>query len=187
MSNRFVIEPSALPGLNTVTRLPIADSRGFFERMYCTESLTAEGFSKPVVQINRTLTQKKATVRGLHFQRLPYAETKMVSCLRGEVFDVAVDLRANSLTYLKWHGEILTSDNFKSLIIPEGFAHGFQTLVDNCEMLYFHTEFFHPESEGGISAIDPAIGIQWPLEICEISKRDLSFSLISNRNKGIEL
>ena len=124
-----------LSGLKVLQRKPISDSRGYLERFFCTEELEALALGKHIAQINCTLTANLGTVRGMHFQRPPHAEIKFVSCLRGEVFDVAVDLRNNSPTFLCWHAEVLSADNHKTLVIPEGFAHGFQTLADNCEML----------------------------------------------------
>jgi dTDP-4-dehydrorhamnose 3,5-epimerase len=110
----------------------------------------------------------------MHFQREPNAEMKFVTCLRGEVFDVAVDLRPGSPTYLRWHGEILSGSNHKTLVIPEGFAHGFQTLTEDCEMLYLHTASHHSGSEGGLHPLDPALSIPWPLPVAEMSARDSS-------------
>jgi len=126
-------------------------------------------------------------VRGLHFQYPPHAETKFVSCIRGKVFDVAVDLREGSSTFLQYHAVTLTEENSRTFLIPEGFAHGFQTLSKNCEMLYFHTETYHPDSEGALNATDTHINIKWPLEITERSERDQSHSIISSSFKGIRL
>ena len=108
----------------------------------------------------------------MHFQHPPHAETKFISCLTGEVFDVAVDLRRGSPTFLLWHAEILSADNHKTFIIPEGFAHGFQTLTKDCEILYLHTTAYRADAEGGLNASDPRLGIQWPLSIAEQSARD---------------
>lgn len=109
----------------------------------------------------------------------------MVSCIRGEVFDVALDLRKGSKSFLGWHGEVLSEKNFKSLLIPKGFAHGFQTLTDDCEMLYLHTEKYSPELEGALNVNDPAIKIQWPLEISQISERDKQHPYITQEFKGV--
>jgi len=123
----------------------------------------------------------------MHFQNAPYAETKFVTCLRGEVFDVAVDVRKNSPTFLHWHGELLTQDNHTTLLIPEGFAHGFQTLTSDCEMLYFHTAAYHADSEGALNAQDPRLTIKWPMAITEQSERDKSHALITPNFKGVQL
>jgi dTDP-4-dehydrorhamnose 3,5-epimerase len=122
----------------------------------------------------------------MHFQRPPYAETKFVSCLRGEVFDVAVDLRRGSPTFLFWHGEILSADNHRTMVIPEGFAHGFQTLCDDCEMLYFHSAAYHEAAEGGVNALDPLLAIKWPLEVTTLSDRDLAHPRLVGEFKGLD-
>ena len=121
----------------------------------------------------------------MHFQRPPHAETKIVSCLRGEVFDVAIDLRSWSSTYLRWHGEVLSAENHRTLLIPEGFAHGFQALVDDCEMLYFHTAAYQPGAESGLNPADPAVAIRWPLPISELSARDRAHALIADGFDGM--
>ena len=146
--SRFDFTPTALPGLQLLHRKVIEDQRGFLSRFYCAEEFAVAGIIKPIAQINHTLTRKRGAVRGLHFQHPPHAETKLVSCLRGAIFDVAVDLRSGSPTFLQWHGEILTATNLKSLLIPEGYAHGFQALTEDCELIYLHTAAHHPEAEG---------------------------------------
>ena len=123
----------------------------------------------------------------MHFQYPPHAETKFVSCIRGEVFDLAIDLRKGSSTYLHYHAEILTEENHKTLVIPEGFAHGFQTLTPNCEMLYLHTREYAPEAEGALNAADPALNIQWPLDIQEMSERDQIHPMVAEGFEGIQL
>ena len=137
------------------------------------------------MQVNHTLTAKRGTVRGLHFQCPPYAETKLVNCLRGEVFDVAVDLRQGSPTFLQWHAEILTANNHKTLLIPEGFAHGFQTLTEDCELLYFHTAAYQPSAEGGLNAQDPRLDIDWPTTVTELSARDAAYPLVTQEVIGM--
>ena len=176
-----------LSDLKLVQRKGIEDSRGFLSRFYCFEEFAALGIGKPIAQINHTLTHKKGTVRGLHFQYPPYAETKFVSCLRGEIFDVAVDLRRSSPTFLRWHGEVLSAANRKSLLIPEGYAHGFQALSDECELVYLHTCAYHPESEGALSVNDPQLAIVWPLAIAEISDRDRMHKLLDQNFQGVTL
>ena len=167
---RFVAQASKLAGLQVITRQPIADARGWFERAYCFDTFAQLGLAKTISQINRSFTTQKGSVRGMHFQTAPFAETKFVSCLRGEVFDVAVDLRAGSPTFLQWHGEVLSADNQRSLLIPEGFAHGFQTLSADCEMLYLHTHKFDPTSSSGVNPLDPRLAINWPLPITETTE-----------------
>jgi len=185
MSSRFELISTPLAGLTLIQRKPIADDRGLFERLFCQEELKEAGLDKPIVQINRSLTRTKGTVRGMHFQYPPHAEAKIVSCLRGEVFDVAVDIRAGSSTFLQWHGEVLSAENSKSLLIPEGFAHGFQTLTDDCELLYFHTAAYAPHAEGGLRWDDPRIGIVWPQDVVDLSERDRRFPFLTASFGGI--
>lgn len=183
--SRFNLIDTTINDLKVVERKPIGDARGFLCRMYCAESFSAFGVSKPIEQINHTLTEIKGTVRGLHFQYAPHAETKLVSCIKGEVYDVAVDLRKDSPTFLKWHAEILSANNHKSLLIPEGFAHGFQTLTDNCELIYLHTEAYVPSAEGAFNALDSCLNIQWPLTITELSERDRKHAMIDEKFQGL--
>jgi dTDP-4-dehydrorhamnose 3,5-epimerase len=170
--SRFTITDLPLPGLKLVERQNLGDARGFLSRMFCAEELALAGWKKPVSQINLTMTAKRGTVRGMHFQHPPHSEMKLVNCVRGSVFDVAVDLRANSPTFLQWHAEKLSAQNGRALLIPEGFAHGFQTLTDDCELLYLHSMPYVPSSEGALNAQDPALAVNWPLAITELSERD---------------
>lgn len=182
MSQRFEIIPASIPEVTILVRRPIGDHRGFLERMFCVSELAdLIPSGKSIVQINRTLTSERGVVRGMHFQNPPYAETKFVSCLKGEIFDVAVDIRPESPTYLQWHAEVLSAENGRTLVIPEGFAHGFQTLVPDCELLYFHTAVHDPASEGALNALDPVLGIPWPLEVTAMSQRDQSHPLLNHR------
>ena len=150
---------------------PYIDHRGKFGRIYCQDELKQIGHYKQIVQINHSLTRKRGAVRGMHFQHPPKAEIKMVKCLRGSVFDVIVDLRRDSDTLLQWYGEVLSDDNLKMMYVPEGFAHGFQTLEEKTELLYLHTEFYSPEHEGGVRYNDPRLNISWPVEVTEVSEK----------------
>lgn len=179
------ITSTPLAGLMRVQRTCIEDSRGFFSRFFCADTLRASGFDAPVAQMNHTLTRRRGAVRGLHFQRPPHAEIKIVSCLRGEVFDVAVDLRHGSPTFLRWHAEILSAGNHTSLLIPRGFAHGFQTLTDDCELIYLHSAAYAPGSEGALNALDPALGIGWPLAVTDLSARDRAHPALAPDFEGI--
>jgi dTDP-4-dehydrorhamnose 3,5-epimerase len=170
MTERFEVKASKLAGLQIITRQPIVDARGWFERAYCADTFAELGIFKTISQINRSFTVQKGSVRGMHFQTAPFMETKFVSCLKGEVFDVAVDLRANSPTFLQWHAEILSASNQRSLLIPEGYAHGFQTLSTDCEMLYLHTQKFDPASSSGVNPLDPRLAIAWPIPITETTE-----------------
>ena len=187
MSQRFVVNGTPLAGLCVLQRQPLRDSRGFLERIYCAEELAPLTRDRAIVQINHTHTAARGTVRGMHYQLPPHAETKFVSCLRGEVFDVAVDIRAGSPTFLQWHGEKLTGDNHKTLLIPEGFAHGFQALSEDCEMLYFHTMAYDPTAECGLNANDPRLAICWPLTVGGQSLRDLDHPLVDRLFAGVVL
>lgn len=183
--SRFDFLITDLAGLTLIERKPIADTRGFLARLYCAEEFRAVGWSKPIAQINHTLTRKCGAVRGLHFQYPPYTESKLVNCLKGQVFDVAVDLRRGSPTFLKWYGAILSADNHRSLLIPGGFAHGFQSLTDDCELVYLHTTPYHPEAESALNVKDPKLGISWPLPITELSERDRAHPFIGVDFLGI--
>ncbi len=185
--SRFDFKKTGLGGLYSVIRKPIEDSRGYFVRFYCGEEFQSMGLTKSISQINHTLTQKKGAVRGMHFQNPPFTESKLVSCIKGEIFDVAVDIRKGSPTFLKWHAEILTGNENNSLFIPDGFAHGFQTLTDNCELIYLHTAPYRPKVENALNALDPRLAINWPLVITEISERDRAQQMIDNDFAGIEI
>ncbi|MEO9590361.1 dTDP-4-dehydrorhamnose 3,5-epimerase family protein [Rhodopirellula bahusiensis] len=187
MTNRFQIHTTPLKDLIVLERQPIGDHRGFLERMHCDADLGELLDGSSIVQINRTLTQQRGTVRGMHFQQPPHCEKKIVSCLRGEIFDVAVDLRPGSQSYLQWHGATLSESNHRTMFIPEGFAHGFQTLTDDCELLYLHTAFYNAESEAGLNATDSGLAIQWPLEISQRSDRDNRHPKLEDGFNGIQL
>lgn len=185
--NRLSVTDLPLKGLKRLVRYRFGDHRGFLARIFCAEELAATGWNKPIAQINHTYTAKQGTVRGLHFQYPPYAEMKLVTCLRGTVWDVAVDVRASSPTFLQWHAERLSSDNGAALLIPEGFAHGFQALTDDVELLYCHSMAYTPQAEGGLRPQDERLGISWPLSIAELSHRDAGHSLIESGFEGVRL
>jgi len=166
---------------------PFKDDRGRFARIFCKKELSTIGLKKEIVQINHSLTVQKGALRGMHFQYSPKAEIKIVRCLRGSVFDVIVDLREGSPTFLKWHGEVLSVENMKMMYVPEGFAHGFQTLEENSELLYLHTEFYSPGSEGAIRFDDPMVGIEWPLDVTDISEKDKKYAFLKNEFQGIKI
>lgn len=187
MVNRFTITDTPLSGLKVIERQCLGDSRGFLSRLFCADELSTAGWIQPIAQINQTYTAKAGTIRGMHFQHPPYAEMKLVSCLRGEIFDVAVDLRANSPTFLKWHGVRLSSENLCALLIPEGFAHGFQTLTDDVELLYCHSVPYTLAAEAGLHPHDPALAISWPAQVAELSARDSQHPLVTAAFKGITL
>jgi len=185
--NRFTVTSLPLAGLNQIERFRLGDSRGFLSRLFCVEELHAAGWLQPIAQINHTFTAKRGTVRGMHYQIKPHAEMKLVSCIKGEVWDVAVDLRRDSPTFLTWHAEILSADNNRALLIPEGFAHGFQTLTDDVTLLYCHTTAYSQDAERALNARDPRLSITWPLAITEISHRDAGHLLLDMKFEGLRL
>ena len=162
------------------------DKRGFFARFYCMNEFEKQGLITNLVQMNTTLSREKGTIRGLHFQNLPKAEVRIVRCLRGKIWDVIVDIRAKSPTYGQWYGKELNEENRTSMYVPKGFAHGFQTLVDDVELLYLHSNFYSSEHEGGILYNDKTVGVDWPLPVSEISERDTLHPRL-NQVKPIDL
>lgn len=185
--SRFELHQTPLPGVVVVERRPLIDERGFLVRLFCAEELRAAGWTKPVAQINHTLTKRRGAVRGLHFQHPPHAEAKLVTCIRGKVWDVAVDLRAGSPTFLRWYAAELSAENGRALLIPEGCAHGFQALTDDCELLYCHSAFYEPRSEGAVNVLDPRLGVEWPEPITEQSARDRAADALPSDFHGLEL
>lgn len=185
--NRLDITPTRIHGVFRVDSRAVGDARGFLARSFCAKELAPAGWPGGVAQANITHTLRKGTVRGLHFQHPPHAEAKLVRCLRGKIWDVAVDLRAESPTFLQWHAEMLSHDDLNALLIPQGCAHGFQSLTDEVDMLYLHSAAHAPGSEGGLHANDPRLAIAWPLPIGEMSARDRGFPLLTTDFKGIRL
>jgi dTDP-4-dehydrorhamnose 3,5-epimerase len=179
--------PTPIPGLVVVETAPRIDNRGAFTRIYCELELSRLIGQRRIVQINHSRTAIIGTVRGLHYQRPPCAEMKLVRCLKGSVWDVAVDLRHDSPTFLRWHAEELTSVNTRMLVIPEGFAHGFQVLEPDSELLYLHTAFYRPSAEGGLRYDDPRLAIHWPLAVTDLSQRDIAHPFINSDFSGITL
>jgi len=184
--SRFSIDSLPLESLTLVGRQMLGDSRGYLARLFCADELKLAGWYEPIAQINHTFTEKKGTVRGLHFQHAPYTEKKLVSCIRGEVWDVALDLRVGSKTYMTYHAERLSATNGKAMLIPEGFAHGFQSLSDNVELLYCHSKSYNAAAEAGLNPADPQLAIEWPLAITEISDRDNNHPMLDKRFKGLD-
>lgn len=181
----MIFTPTKLSGSFTIELKPFIDNRGWFSRTFCKQTFEQIGHHSEWVQMNHSVTFKKGTVRGMHYQLPPFSEIKMVRCIVGAIYDVIVDIRANSPTYLQWFGTELSANNKKMMYIPEGFAHGFQTLTDDCELIYHHSNFYTPNSEGGLKFNDKSINIDWPLAVTEISERDNSHPLIGANFKGI--
>ena len=165
----------------------VSDDRGAFSRLFCERELVDAVGSRKVVQINRSLTITPGTVRGMHYQHPPHSEIKLVRCTKGRAWDVAVDIRAGSPTFLKWHAEELSPQNRRMSIIPEGFAHGFQTLDHDSELLYLHTNFYKPEAEGGVLYNDSQLAIPWPLPVTNLSDRDERYPSLPHDFCGIEV
>jgi dTDP-4-dehydrorhamnose 3,5-epimerase len=187
VSARFEFLTTPLSGLQLIRRLPVQDERGWLERMYCAEEFAALLPAHSIAQINRTATRLTGTVRGMHYQRPPHAESKLISCLKGSVFDVAVDVRRSSPTFLHWHAERLSAENRHALLIPAGFAHGFQTLEPDCELLYLHTAHYVPQSEAALNASDARLAIAWPLPLSVQSARDAAHPAVTDEFLGVEL
>jgi dTDP-4-dehydrorhamnose 3,5-epimerase len=174
-------------GAYIVETEPFLDERGLFARTFCMNEFKKIGFDKQIVQINHSVTYIKGTIRGMHYQNPPACEIKIVRCVQGTVFDVMVDLRIGSPTFMRWHGVELSEDNMHSLYIPEGFAHGFQTLTDRVALIYLHSEFYQPDLEKGLRYNDPTLAIKWPLPMAVISDRDCEYPFIDDRFRGIKI
>jgi dTDP-4-dehydrorhamnose 3,5-epimerase len=187
MNKRFSFHDLPLTGLFRIAHKPITDNRGCFSRLFCSEDFRPIGFDNPIAQLNFSQTDKKGTIRGMHFQYPPSSEDKIVTCIRGKVFDVAVDIRKNSPTFLQWHGEVLSSENQTSLLIPKGFAHGFQTMVGDCQLLYAHSELYTSGSEGALNPLDPKLAINWPNQVMNVSKRDSDHPWLDQTFSGLDL
>ena len=170
----MIIHPLPLDGAARIEAEPFQDHRGLFARFFCTRELGRLFGERQIVNVNLSRTLQTGAIRGMHFQYPPHQEMKLVRCLRGAVFDVLIDLRPDSPTFLKWHGEVISAANMKMLCLPEGFAHGFQVLEPYSEVLYLHTAFYAPDAQGGLRYDDPAVGIEWPLKVTEISQKDAS-------------
>ena len=177
---RLKFVPTPLDGAFVVEPELLSDERGFFARSFCQNEFRAHGLEPAVAQCNISFNRKRGTLRGMHYQAKPHEEAKLVRCTRGAILDVIVDVRENSATCYRWFAAELTADNRCGLYIPAGFAHGFQTLVDDSEVLYQMSEFYHPESARGLRWDDPAIGISWPLGNPVLSPRDQSYPLIES-------
>lgn len=186
MRVEFQFEPLPLPGLSAFYRPTFRDERGKFDRMFCVEGLQQILGPRKLVHVNFSRTACQGALRGLHFQRPPFAEMKIVSCIRGAIFDVAVDIRAGSKTFLQWFGTRLDEESGMGLIIPEGFAHGFQALSRDAEIIYCTSAPYDRGSEGGLNALDPALGISWPLPIAQRSPKDEQLPPISSAFMGLQ-
>jgi dTDP-4-dehydrorhamnose 3,5-epimerase len=183
----MIIHSTPMADLVVAESKSFKDERGAFARLFCEQELLSVIGQRKIVQINHSCTAAVGAVRGMHFQHAPHAEMKLVRCLKGKVWDVAVDLRPQSPSYKRWYAQELSPQNAHMMVIPEGFAHGFQVLEADSELLYLHTAFYKPESEGGMRHDDPALGIAWPLPVTDISVRDSSHAYIDTSFRGIVL
>lgn len=183
--SRLKVSDLPLEGLKLIQREILDDERGFLSRLFCADELARVGWNEPIAQVNHTLTLRRGCVRGMHYQEAPHSDAKLVTCIRGEIWDVAVDLRTNSSTFLKYHGQVLSEKNCSAMLIPVGFAHGFQTMKENCELIYLHTSSYKPEAERGLRYDDPNLAINWPCPVTLVSQRDQFYQLLMPSFRGI--
>lgn len=176
---------TSLKGVYVIDLEPVGDSRGTFMRTFCKREFAAIGHTKEFVQMNHSTNGLQGTVRGFHYQVQPSCEIKLIRCIRGIAYDVVLDLRKGSPTFLQWTGVELSADNRRMIYIPEGCAHGFQTLADNTELLYQHTMYYTPADDRGIRYNDPRIGVTLPVPVTAISDKDLSHPLLDETFEGI--
>ncbi len=179
------LKPLPLTGAYEIERAPHIDARGIFCRLYDYEILRGAGVEKPIAQINHSVTNGRGIVRGMHFQHPPAAETKIVSCLEGRVLDVIVDIRRGSATFLKWCAVELNAARHNTVIVPEGFAHGFQTLEDRATLVYATTAPYSKEHESGLRCTDPRLAISWPMPPAGLSERDQTFRPLDDAFSGV--
>ncbi len=185
ITRKLQMHSTPISGVFLVETQPHEDERGVFYRGFCDQELEEVLSGRTIRQVNLSMTQKVGTIRGLHFQYPPHAEMKMIRCIKGCVWDLVVDLRKNSATFLKWYGVEISAKNKQMLIVPEGCAHGFQVLADESTLLYLHTKSYVPDSEGGIRYNDPVLAISWPLQVVEISERDITHPLLDKDYQGV--
>jgi dTDP-4-dehydrorhamnose 3,5-epimerase len=179
---KLIISPLKLNGTYVIETNPFEDSRGMFARFFCQKEMAELLEGKQIVNANFSKNYKKGAVRGLHYQKSIHAEMKMPRCIKGRILDIFVDVRKDSPTFLQWDSIELSAENMKMVVIPEGFAHGFQSLEDNSEIMYLSTQFFSSENEGALNIKDPRIDIKLPLAITDISERDKDHPFIDNIN-----
>jgi dTDP-4-dehydrorhamnose 3,5-epimerase len=174
----LIFDPTNVAGVCVIEPELVTDERGSFARLWCRREFEARGMCVEIAQQSVSISARAGTVRGLHFQIAPHAETKLIRCTAGSIYDVVVDLRPESVSYLQWVGVHLSAANRKMLYVPQGCAHGFQTLTDATEVAYSISEFYQPEAARGVRYDDPALGIAWPLPVTTISECDLNWERI---------
>ena len=184
---KLTIHKTPLAGLYIIETNAFIDHRGAFARWFCEDELKEIIGKRHIKNVNFSRTAKKGSIRGMHFQKPPKAEMKMVRCIKGRILDVVVDIRRDSPTYLQHFGVELSAENMKLFVIPEGFAHGFQSLEDDCEIMYLVTEFYAPEAEAGLRYSDPALKIEWPLPVADISAKDSAHPLITDEFEAVDV
>jgi dTDP-4-dehydrorhamnose 3,5-epimerase len=183
----MIFTENKLKGSYMMEPKPFVDERGWFTRTFCKNEFSEINHTRDWVQHNHSFTAKKGTIRGLHYQIPPFSEIKLVRCISGVVYDVIVDLREGSPTFLNWIGVELSAENRKSIYIPKGFAHGFQTMTDNCELMYLHSNYYTPNSESGLQYNDTRLAIDWPIAMREISERDKNHPLLDVNFNGLKI
>lgn len=181
----MIFSETPLRGSYVIDLEPFTDERGWFARTFCKDEFRKIGHNKEWLQLNHSFTAQQGMIRGMHYQLPPYSEIKLVRCIAGRIFDVIVDIRKNSPTFLRWFGAELSGENKKMIYIPEGFAHGFETLTGDCELIYHHTAMYTPGSEGGLRHDDKMLGIQWPIPVTEMSERDKAHNYLGKDFKGV--
>ena len=183
----MIFIPLPLQGAYIVEPDVHQDERGSFFRFYCADEFREIGHNQPWMQLNHSFTRAKGTLRGMHYQFPPHAEIKLVKCISGKALDVIIDLRNKSSSFLQWTSVEISADNKRMIYIPEGFAHGFQALTDNCELIYHHSTAYKKDAERGIRWDDPKINIQWPLIPIHVSERDQNHPLVTADFSGINI
>ncbi|MGI9553011.1 MAG: dTDP-4-dehydrorhamnose 3,5-epimerase [Aurantibacter sp.] len=183
----MIFQSTSLQGAYTISLEPFQDHRGLFARTFCAEEFEKIGHRQPFVQFNHSHTNHKGALRGLHYQNPPFAEIKLIRCIHGGVYDVIVDIRKDSPTFLEHVGVELTEENMQMIYVPEGFAHGFQTLENDTQLIYHHTAYYQPSAEGGLRYDDPVLNIKWPLPITDLSKKDERFPHLGSDFSGLQL
>jgi dTDP-4-dehydrorhamnose 3,5-epimerase len=183
----MIFNPLNLAGAFTIEVEPFQDNRGFFTRTFCEREFAQYDLVQHFVQANHSGSHGKGVIRGMHFQHPPFSEVKLVKCVQGAIFDVIVDARAGSPTFLQWAGAELTAENKRMMYVPAGFAHGIQTLTDYSEIVYMVSNFYNKESEGGIRYNDEKVKIEWPLPVSLVSEKDQQIPLVDAHFKGVIL
>lgn len=183
---KLIVTELPLKGAYFIEPNTSKDHRGSFSRVFCKEELS-DIFDGNIAQINHSITHQKGSIRGLHFQYPPNAEIKMVKCIQGSAFDIIVDIREGSPTFLHSYSTVLSSTNMRTIYIPKGFAHGFQTLEEDTQLLYIHSEVYTPDNEGALNVLDPLLAIRWPLPLGDLSQRDTHHPMINKNFQGIRV